>query len=52
MLTASAPPLQEWREFFAIIGTAAATLIGAMFVVVRSASGYSPATTRRQPAPF
>jgi hypothetical protein len=34
MLTASAPPLQEWREFFAIIGTAAATLIGAMFVVV------------------
>ncbi len=40
MLTASAPPLQDWHEFFALIGTAAATLIGAMFVVVSIGIGF------------
>ena len=33
------PPLQEWHEFFSVVGTAAATLIGAMFVVVSIGSG-------------
>jgi hypothetical protein len=31
---AGLPPLQDWHDFFAIIGTVSATLIGAMFVVV------------------
>jgi hypothetical protein len=28
------PPLDEWHDYFMILGTASATLIGAMFVVV------------------
>ena len=40
MLTASAPPLQDWHDFFALIGAAAATLIGAMFVVVSIGIGF------------
>jgi hypothetical protein len=34
------PPLRDWHDFFAIIGTASATLIGAMFVVVSIGIGF------------
>lgn len=34
MPTAPAPPLSDWHDFFMLLGTASATLIGAMFVVV------------------
>jgi hypothetical protein len=34
-----APALHDWQNFFMILGTAAATLIGAMFVVVSIGSG-------------
>jgi len=35
-----APLLSAWHDFFLIIGTASATLIGAMFVVVSIGSGF------------
>src|ERR1051326_1357472 len=34
------PPLATWHDFFVLIGGAAATLIGAMFVVVSIGSGF------------
>jgi hypothetical protein len=33
------PALHEWQNFFMIVGTASATLIGAMFVVVSIGTG-------------
>jgi hypothetical protein len=32
--------LQEWRDFYVLIGTVAVTIIGAMFVVVSIATSY------------
>src|SRR5437016_3730186 len=34
------PPLPAWHDYFMIIGTASATLIGAMFVVVSIGIGF------------
>jgi hypothetical protein len=39
-LTTSFPQLTEWHDYFMILGTASATLIGAMFVVVSIGSGF------------
>ena len=33
-------PLPAWHDYFTLVGTAAATLIGAMFVVVSIGSGF------------
>jgi hypothetical protein len=35
-----ASPLEAWHDFFMIVGTASATLIGAMFVVVSIGMGF------------
>src|SRR5207253_6895165 len=36
----SPPQLTEWHDYFMILGTASATLIGAMFVVVSIGTGF------------
>jgi len=35
-----ADTLRDWRDFYAVIGAAAATLLGAMFVVASLGAGY------------
>lgn len=48
MVEAVLPPLSDWQNFYVIIGTAAATLTGLLFVVMTLISG----TLRRVPTPW